>query len=244
MERVVCLSPAATEIIFALGAGSKIIGRAQNCDYPEKTKNIQLINEKNNLFLEELKPDLVIADKTKNLMKKECEKRKITLKEMNPCSLQDIYDSVWDIARLVDKENRADNVVYDIEMKLQKLQRNPETRKKIYCEEWHSPPLLAAKWIPQLIECAGGISISSAGNESYEITPNEVQNFNPDIIVLHWRGFGNASKPDLLRKRKGWSAIKAVNESSIHCVDDVLLNRPGPRIWQGAEALQKLLKKT
>ncbi len=245
-ERIVSLAPSNTEILFALGAGDKLVAKTTQCDFPEKVKKLPSVSVhvKDMTFLDSLKPDLVLASGNVPILDKECRKRSITLHNVNPQSLQGIYDSIWSIAKLVEKENKADDVVYNTEKKLENIQSHaPQERKKIYCEEWHSPPTVSANWIPQMIECAGGTSLAQPDNPSYEIALKEVQDFDPDIIVLHWHGFGDASKPELVKKRKGWAALRAVTDGKVHCVHDTLLNRPGPRIWMGAQKLQELLKK-
>ena len=241
-ERIVSLEPSSTEILFALGAGKKIVGRTTQCDYPDKVNKIPTVIAKDAKFFVDLKPDLILAQKN-TFLEKECKQRDIKLCSFSPQSLQDIYDSIFEIAKLVGKENKADDVVYEIEMRLEKLQKHaPAEQKKIYSEEWYSPQTVAARWVPQLIESAGGISMAEPNNTSYEITLKDLIDFNPDHIVLHWHGFGDKSKLDIVKNRKGWTALRAVFENKIHCIDDALLNRPGPRIWQGAEELQKLMK--
>lgn len=244
-DSIVSLSPGSTEILFALGAEKKIILRSSDCEYPDKASKIPVasFDSRNLSFLDENKPDVVLTGNDHQFLKKECEKRKIKFMSFSPQCIQDIYNNVWEIARLVEKEHKADDVVYGIEMKLEKIQKKAsKQQQKLYCEEWHTPPTAAAKWIPELIASAGGTSMAQPNNESYEVSMHEVQSFNPDFIVLHWRGFKNTSRPELVKKRKGWSEIRAVKENRIHCINDALINTPGPRIWQAAEEIQKLLK--
>jgi len=74
-EKVISLSPGATETIFALGAEKVLVGRSDYCDYPEKAKEIQSVGKITDPSLEkiaQLKPELVIAGAhfSKDLVKK------------------------------------------------------------------------------------------------------------------------------------------------------------------------------
>jgi iron complex transport system substrate-binding protein len=121
-------------------------------------------------------------------------------------------------------------------------------KPKIYIEEWHNPPMVSGNWVPELIKLAGGIPmpLSAAQKEiatdgknvpSAAVTLAEVQAFDPDLIVLSICGAGNAASKELLSARPGWADLRAVRENHLFVIDDSLLNRPGPRLAEGAKRL-------
>ena len=246
-SRIVSLAPSSTEILFALGAGKSVIARSDKCDYPEDAAKLPAVGrfgkKKDLAFLGTMKPDCIVTAHASPALASSCKQRDIALVVLAPQSLQDIYDSIWSIARLAGKEHKADDLVFEIETKLEKIASHaPAQRRRVYCEEWHSPPTVAAAWVPQLVEHAGGTPLAAANNESYEVSFKEVSDFDPDHVVLHWRNCGAASRPDEVKRRRGWSSLRAIAENRVHVIDEALLNRPGPRIWRGAEELQKILK--
>ena len=114
---------------------------------------------------------------------------------------------------------------------------------RLYTEEWHTPPTVSANWVPELITLAGGQPLALPGQWSYPVTDQDVQQFDPDIVITHWCGFGKRSRPQVILQRPGWAQLQAVQQNQLYAVNDSLLNRPGPRLTTGAEAIQHLLKK-
>ncbi len=105
---------------------------------------------------------------------------------------------------------------------------------KAYCEEWHRPPTVSGNWVPRIIEIAGGISLCPEGKISYPVTQEEVKEFDPDCIIVSICGMGSRASPNILLERKGWEELRAVKNKNIFVIDDSLLNRPGPRLVEGA----------
>jgi iron complex transport system substrate-binding protein len=65
----------------------------------------------------------------------------------------------------------------------------------------------------------------------------EIQTFDPDVIVLSICGAGALATKDLLTNRPGWAQLRAVQNNHLFIIDDSLLNRPGPRLTEGAKRL-------
>ncbi len=114
---------------------------------------------------------------------------------------------------------------------------------RVYSEEYHKPPTVAANWVPELISIAGGTPMSKPGILSYRVTAEQVNAFDPDMIVLHWCGFGVNSRSTDVCTREGWEGIRAVTTNTVRIVDDMFLNRPGPRLWKGAVLLHEEIKR-
>jgi len=116
-------------------------------------------------------------------------------------------------------------------------------RVRLYCEEWHKPPTVSGNWVPKVIEIAGGTSLCPEGKVSYAVSVEEVQSFDPQAVVLSLCGFGDKAKPEIVSERKEWQRVRAVRENKVFVIDDSLLNRPGPRLVDGARWLQELFRK-
>lgn len=131
-------------------------------------------------------------------------------------------------------------------------------RKKVYVEEWPafakaspggpdsvdatekewSLPMVSGNWVPELVRLSGGEPFPlPPGALSREVTLEEAAAFDPDLIVISWCGAGALADPSLLLRRPEWDRLRAVREKSVRVIDDSLLNRPGPRLVEGARHL-------
>jgi iron complex transport system substrate-binding protein len=243
-RRIISLAPSNTEILFSLGAGRNVVGVTTLCDFPEGAKSIHKIGSwmRNDVRkIDQLKPDIILASMfVPREAEAWAEENNVRLVNIYPQTVDDIYESIIRIGELVGNVNEAGKIIHSMKFELDRISKERPARKlKIYSEEFHKPPMVAANWVPQLIEAAGGIAMSQPGKLSYEVSAEDVLRFNPDIIVLHWCGYKDKSRKDDLLKRKGWNTIPAVAHGRIVCIDDTFLNRPGPRLWMGAEILQK-----
>ena len=111
--RIVSLAPSATEILFAIGAGSQIVANTAYCDYPEEAKKIPKVGSWiyiDDKKIKQFKPDLVI---TSTIVQHQSNKRYKQFKHihLDPRSLNDIYSNILLLGKTVMHENNAQLVV-------------------------------------------------------------------------------------------------------------------------------------
>lgn len=247
--RIISLAPSNTEILFALGTGDNVVGATNFCDYPPEVKKFpkvgSWINAHDMSRFEELRPDYILSSMyVPDVVREWAREKGVQLVHVYPQTLEGIYESIRSVGKIVYRESIAERIISNIKMHLASvslLVRSDQKREcpKVYSEEFHEPPTVGANWVPELIRIAGGTPMAKEGILSYAVTAEDVAAFDPDLIALHWCGFGERQRPDLVKKRKGWEALRAVRENKIVVIDDTFLNRPGPRIWKGAELLKK-----
>jgi len=247
--RIISLAPSNTEILFALGAQSSLVGVTHLCDFPPDAKKLPKIGSWTTSHdfskMEELKPDLLLASMyVPPSLEKWAAEKSIPLLSVCPTSLEGIYASIEKIGKIVQREENAKTTINETKSKLAQIRENGKSlasHPKIYCEEFNSPPFASANWVPELVQIAGGIPFSRAGIFSYPTNFLELSNFNPDLIVLHWCGFGAKSDVSSVAKRERWGELAAVKNKRIFALNDSLLNRPSPSIVPGAQKLQDLI---
>ncbi len=243
--RVISLSPAVTEILYAIGAGSSIIARDQWSNWPSEAKNIPCLTGHQSVDVSAvaaLKPDLVF---TSTLVQRELA---AVLKDMDipvihqdPRSIADIYDSIVQIGILMHAEERGNALISDMRSGFLQVKRRSglfQRKLRLYIEEWHNPPMVSGNWVPDIAALAGAIPFPLPQRaESRTVTLQEVERFNPEIIVLSICGAGALADKTLISDRIGWSDLSAVVKNRVFVIDDSLLNRPGPRLVEGASRL-------
>ncbi len=237
--RIVSLSPAMTEIIFALGAESHLVGTTTYCDFPDSAKKIYKVGDFSNPTLERiisLKPNLVIVNlPEQSRIKNQLEKYGLKIFVTSPEKLEDIYNEISALGNLIKKQKQADSLINYMKANIKPLFR---VKKKVYIELSARPPITIGgkSYLNELIAMAGGENIFSDINKDYPVVnQEEVIMRNPEIIiVLH---------PEDIKNRIGWNRVNAIKNQRVYRdlnLDWIL--RPGPRLVLGFEQLEKIFE--
>ena len=244
--RIISAAPSNTEILYALGLGESVVAVTRFCDYPEDAKTKPNIGGWIDVNYEKLKsfnPDLVIASSfVQNKIVTELKKQGIKVLQVDPLSINDVYESIRRIGEVTGTAIQAEKLIQDMQngfLAIQTERGMLQQRFKVYAEEWHQPPTCAGNWVPELIELAGGNSFCPQGIVSEPFDENKLFAWNPKIVILHWCGFGTQSNIDWFKQR--WPTLDAVKNNKVYCIDDRLLNRPGPRLVEATREIQKVL---
>jgi len=255
-EKIVSLAPSNTEILFALGLGSKVVGVTRYCDHPPEVKDmvkrgeITVIGGFADPSIERivaLNPNLVLAATT-------LQKRTVTLLEdkglkvvaLNPRNIKEILNDIFLVGKVTGHIKEANKLVKNMDQRIDKViskTRDVGYRPSVYYEVWHQPLMSAGPgtWIHELIESAGGTNIFADAKGEYPIISSEsVVKRNPQIIIIKIGYMGGVGKEEI-RKRPSWEAVDAVKNNRIYEIDENILIRPGPRIVEGLEALTKVI---
>ena len=253
-QRIVSLAPSNTEILFAVGAGSQIVGRDEFSDYPEEAAAIDNIGgsfgEYNAEAIVALEPDLVLAAEINPPeLVQQLEDLGLTVYYLgNPTSLEEMYTNLETVAALTghDATELVDSLkarVAAVDKKIGPL----SSRIPVFYEIDATDPTKPWTYGPGtfgdlLISRAGGYNIGgNVENDPYpQISIEQVVAANPSVIILGDSMWGVT--PESVVERPGWETIPAVKSNSIYPFDDNLVSRPGPRLVDGLEQLAKLLR--
>jgi iron complex transport system substrate-binding protein len=119
-------------------------------------------------------------------------------------------------------------------------------RPSVVCIEWMEPLMAAGNWVPELVQLAGGQAcLGTVGHHSPWITWADLQQTDPEIIVVMPCGFGlEQIRRDLhyLTAHPDWSSLRAVQRGQVYLVDgNQYFNRPGPRLVDSLELLAQII---
>lgn len=252
-QRIVSLAPSNTEILFAVGAGSQVVGRDEFSDYPEEAKAIESIGgsfgEYNVEAIVALEPDLVLAAEinTPELIK-QLEDLGLTVYYLrNPTTFEEMYTNLETAASLTghDATELVDSLkarVAAVDEKIAPL----SSRIAVFYEIDATDPAKPWTYGPGtfgdlLIERAGGHNVGNIASDPYpQLSLEQVVTANPTVIILGDSMWGVT--PESVVARPGWESIEAVKSNNIFPFDDNLVSRPGPRLVDGLEQLAKLLR--
>jgi iron complex transport system substrate-binding protein len=238
--KIVSLAPSNTEILYRLGAEDQIVATTSLCNYPEEARRKTSIGGWTNpkvSRIHELSPDLIIAsDDLQDDAVEQLEGDGFPVLQVKPHTLEEVYESIREIGEAVGKEEEAEKLVEEMKEELEKTSLDGSPR--IYCEEWMDPPMVSGNWIPGLIEKIGGEYFVEEGERSREFDLEKLKEFDPEYIFLNVCGAGENLSPEQVLDRDEWEDISAVKNGNVFVIDDNLLNRPGPRLVEGASRME------
>ncbi|WP_054113251.1 cobalamin-binding protein [Marinagarivorans algicola] len=242
--RIVALAPHIVENLFAAGAGSRVVGVVDYCDYPEQAKKIPKVGAISTHSLEAiiaLKPDLVVVwgslGGAKILPKLEA--LGLTAYVSDPHTLPDVARSIRDYGLLAGTLAQAEQAASAYEQQLRTLTVDYQQKKSVSVlyQVWYQPlqTLNDKHIISDVIRlCGGRNAFGDAPTLAPKISIESVIARNPDAIIAS--GMGEA-RPDWLDNWLAWSSLTAVKNKHLFFVPPDLIQRHTPRILQGAQLM-------
>lgn len=252
-QRLVSLAPSNTEILFAVGAGSQVVGRDESSDYPAEVTILPTVGGWSGFSQEAiaaLQPDLVLAAEiTPPELVAALESLGLTVYLLpNPHTLEEMYGNLETVAILTGHEAEAQTLIEQLRARVAVVDGQVAAiaeRPRVYYEldateptkPWTAGP---GSFIDLLIARAGGINVAAnLSGEWAQISLEELLVLDPDIILLGDALYGET--PEKVAARPGWETLRAVRNGQVFPFDDTLVSRPGPRLVDALEALFRVL---
>lgn len=249
MERIVSLAPSITEILFALGAGPRVVGVTQYSNYPPEATRLPQVGSYVNLSLEKilaLRPDLAIGirDGNPKAVIDRLTELGVPCYVVNPKSLQGVIASVRNIGRAVGRESAAEKIAGQMASRIREVERRVTgiARPRVFYQIGVEPIVSAGQGtFPNiLIETAGGKNVAAHMAAYPQLNVEQVLVARPEVIIVT-----SMTREYDFERVKGfwarWSDLPAVAAERIYVVDSDLMDRPSPRIVDGLETLARLL---
>ncbi|MEO0075257.1 MAG: cobalamin-binding protein [candidate division WOR-3 bacterium] len=248
-QRIISLVPSVTEIIYALGQDSLLVGNTIYCDYPEAAKGVYKVGDFSNPSIERIvkrKPTLVFVTlPEQQKIVNELKKLKIPVFITHPKTVDSVLVEIENIGKLLNASATADSLVKSIRRRLEQIAQsnyNLLDSPRVYLEIAGTPIMTigARSYINDLMRYAGARNVFSDIDREYIVTNSEeLIERNPDIIII----LHPQAKKEQVRKRLGWSQINAVKKNRIY--DDLnpdYFFRPGPRFIYAIEDLSRIVQ--
>ncbi|MCE5187970.1 MAG: ABC transporter substrate-binding protein [Eubacteriales bacterium] len=247
--RVVALSAADCEVLYAVGAGDLLVGRGEFCDYPASVLNVPAVQSGAETNLEQviaLKPQVLLMStmaQTKEQVA-QLEAAGIAVVVSDAQNMDDVYASIAMIGALTGHDAEAANVVENMKATFESISARAGELggKSVYFEV---SPLQYGLWtagkgtfMDEIATMLGLKNIFADTTGWSEISEEQVLAANPDLIVTVTMFFGEGPTPtEEILSRAGWQDVTAVKNGDILNLPNNELSRPGPRLASGAQAL-------
>ena len=224
------------------------------CELSERGEEIYKLITEN---VSNAKPDLIISqeicevcsaytNQVKNAINILEEKPEIY--SMSPHNIQEILRCVSDIAEKIEEVKRGEEIVNSLNTRINKIKKVPiSNRPKVLGIEWIKPFFTAGHWVPEMIENSGGINmITKNGEHSRKMDITEIENADPDVLILMPCGFNVqrtiSEYEKYLKDDSRWNKLRAVREKRVFVVDaNSFFSKPSIRVVTGIEILAKIL---
>lgn len=248
-RRIVSLAPSVTEMLYALGAGDRIVGVTQLCDYPpEAVGKPKVGHQAANLeTVVALKPDVIIAPQgfLSSEVLEQVERLKIPLMLLRAQTVDDILGQLITLGRLVDRQKAAIEVVTTLRARLQAVKAvlTGRARTRVLYVLSMEPLITVGPetFLHHVIELAGGANIASDAQTDYpRLSMETVLVRNPEVLVFPSGDQEGIAESDRDWWRR-WPMLSAVQSGRLVEMPSVLLDRPGPRLIDGLERLARAL---
>jgi len=247
--RVVSLAPSMTEIVYALGAGDRLVGVTTYCDFPPAAKTkprIGGIYTPNLEAILDLRPDLVLATSEGNREEhvRALEDLHLPVFVVRPVDFASVLESIARVGEVLDRAAEAQRLVAGMQARADAIARAVAgaRRPRVLYVIWGSPLIVPGRdtLITDLIRRAGGDSITAQEALPYPLfSVEEVVARDPEWIILGQHG--EVSVDDRLREWQALTLLPAVRQGHVRPVDGDLVHRPGPRIVDGLDALARIV---
>ncbi len=244
-RRIVSLNPVTTEILFALGAGNRVVGRTHWDLYPDAARAVPDLGNGMQPNVEAVlgaRPDLVVlyASPSNRAAAAQLRKAGIATLALRDDHVSDFRRTVAALARATGDTIAGDVLADSVTRSLDAVRAKPRPAKPptVFWHVWNSPILTIGRgsYLDELVRIAGAKNIfGDLPEPSPQVTLEEIVRRNPDFILV-----GPASAKEL-RESATWRSVPAVREGRLLIVDTLLVGRPGVRLGEAARSLRALI---
>jgi iron complex transport system substrate-binding protein len=246
-RKIVSLTPATTEILFALGAGDRIVGKVEDfTPFPAEAAAIPDVAKFGSVDVEKivsLDVDVVIAGGNSfNPPDKIAQLRKLGIPVVVVYA-PDVKGVLKDIeltGAAVGKSAEATDLTASMQAAFDQVATATAAfpKPRVFYELDATQKIYTAaddSFLAEMITLAGGTPITTGSTTNFEIPLEKLVTADPELILLGDAAYGTTA--DAVKARNGWKGMTAVKSGAIVAVDDVIISRPGPRLVDGLRAL-------
>ena len=247
-KRIVSLAPSFTEILFALDLGGAVVGTTSYCDYPPAALKTEKVGDMMNPDVEKiisLRPDIVFAGHWKWEVPDKLRKVGIRVVEVEDAgTLADSLERITFFGKETGRQKHAAEIVASMQARIEAMRSRSgalRARPGVFVE------LDAGQWtvggksyINDILDVLGLANIFKDRSEPYlMVTMESIVSRNPDLLISLCRPRSEYAESPV------WSAVKAVRNGKIidqRAIDWNAITHQGPRLVDGMEALEKLVR--
>ncbi len=255
VDSIISLAPSNTEIVFFVGAGDKLIGRTDYCNFPAEVSSIESIGgysgaDKERVVI--LNPDVVLATHmhVSNGDVDWLEDHGLTVVVLDPESLEDILNNILLVGKLTGNEDQTKQKVAGLQARVKYITDRTAVlsegqKPRVLHVTWHDPLWTVGQgsFLNAVIGMAGGTNIFSNVAENAQVDVEQAVTRNPQVITVV-TGHGSAmtySYDYIVAVDSPFKETDAFKDDRVFMINADIATRPGPRIVEALELFAKFL---
>lgn len=248
VTRFISLAPNITEIVFAIGAGDRLVGRTTFCNYPPEAAKVEAVGDTLKPSIERiiaLRPQVVFVSTASQLeaFTAELDAHNIAVYVTNSRDLDGVFHSIERISDLLGRRPQADELLKQLRARVAAVEARvkPEPPVRVFYQVSDEPLYTIGRdaFITDLIKRAGGISVTADVPGAWpKYSAESALAAQPDAIFLPTGGSMGEANSSVAAPLK---RSPAVANGRVYKVNEDHLSRPGPRSVDGLEELARAL---
>jgi iron complex transport system substrate-binding protein len=246
-RRIVSLTPAVTETLYAIGAGDRLVGKVEDvANFPPEAADVPVVGTFAGVDVEQivaLDADLIFAGGFGGTPPDTIEQLRGLGLPVVVVYAEDIAGVLRDIETVGAATGDAD-AAKDLTASMRAAFDQVEAatrdleRPRVFYETGDQPSIYGVadeSFVAAMIELAGGDVITTGSATNWEMPLERLVEADPQVILLGDAAYGVT--PEAVAARSGWAELSAVRDGAIRPIDDIIVTRPGPRLAEGLVAL-------
>lgn len=248
VERIVSLAPNLTEILYAVGAGDRLVGDTEYCNFPPAAARIAKVGDTLHPSAERilaLRPQVVLVSTASQLesFTIELAEHQIAVFVTDPHDLAGVFHSIQSLGDLVGETARAAELVRSLEDRTAAVEKAVNSRAlvRVFYQLSDRPLYTAGRdsFTTDLIRRAGGVSVTGEVPGAWPRYSDEsALASQPAAIILPTGGSIGTANSEVADSLKHSPAVLS---GRVYKINDDHLSRPGPRLVDGLEELARAL---
>ena len=240
IERIVSLAPSMTEMVFAAGAGDRLVGVTTYCNFPDPAKAVEKVGDTQAPNIERviaLKPDVIFVSTASQLeaFMATLDRQGIAVYVMDAKSIGEVIENLQTLGKLLGTENTADPLASALRSRVEAVENTsgPESSQRVFIQISNEPLFTIGKdsFLTEVVRLAGGRSVTEDIPTAYpKLSKETASAMNPNVIILS--DSDDNQEPNAVFKNSD-----AVRTGRVFRINADIISRPGPRLVDAAEQL-------
>lgn len=244
VSRAVSLAPSLTEMIFAVGAGDRLVGVTAYCNYPAEAKSIASVGDTQTPNIERivvLKPDVVFVSTASQLeaFASTLQQQGIEIFVTNPTDLRGVMQNIRTFGSIFGREKESDEIAAALDQRTLAVDARVRGREKwkVFVQISKEPLFTIGNdsFLTEIVARAGAVSVTRDIDTAYpKLSKETALAMSPDVIIL-------SDSEDNREPNSVFNDSPAVKNGRVYRINADIISRPGPRLVDALEEIAAVL---
>ena len=246
-QRIISYSPGATEIVFAVGAGDRVVAADEFSYYPPETAELPKLaySSPDPERALALAPDLVIMATHQREQIEQYRSLGMTVMFIDSGdSLDGMFESIERLGRITGNREQTAELVASMRARIdavteaiESVEEGPRTFFELTADLY---TVGVETFVGNVLTLAKAQNVATGASSPFpQLSAEAIIAADPEVVLLADGAWGESL--ETVCARPGWDATSACINERVHPVDGDLTSRPGPRVVEGLEEIARLL---